>query len=339
MRRSAYLAIAGLLLATAAGAGTSHYLDRAGVLWSASSQPDGLVLAANRDGAELLRTTVPFADGATGGSDSGISVAADELTGKVTVVWQRNWSAETSEVMLGVWNNGAWERVTALSTAMSGRPRYPEVQLTRVQSTVPDPAAPGDPSRTTVVEDSFLHVVWWTGSGSSQHGEYGLLRLTAGVDEGDALSVRSLDDLVWLSGGCLWPPPQTALEHPLFASQPVGDRAFLFHGSRRACMFQLLEIHFEVEETPSSGIVTAMRRRHTPVFGVRKLFAVPNSMSLEGARFLLGTDLNPVAYRVLDGSIEYISSSGIRWTPKRSLPVGGELTVDRAIPLVEHLVR
>ena len=333
MRRFANLAIVGLLLATVAGAGTSHYLDRAGVLWSASSQPDGLVLVANRDGAELLRTVVPFAAGTTGASDSGISVAADELTGKVTVVWQRDWSAETSEIMVGVWNNGSWERVTALSAMMSQHPRFPEVQLTRVKSTVPDPAAP------TVVEDSFLHVVWWTGSGSAQHGEYGLLRLTAGVDEADAVSVRSLDDLVWLSGGCLWPAPQTALEHPLFASQPVGDRAFLFHGSRRACMFQLVEIGFEVESVPSPGLVTAMRRRHTPVFGVRKLFAVPSSMNLEGARFLLGTDLNPVAYRVLDGRIEYISSSGIRWTPKRTLPVGGELTIDRAIPLVEHLVR
>jgi len=338
MRRFANLAIAGLLLATAAGAGTSHYLDRAGVLWSASSQPDGLVLVAHRDGSEVLRTVVPFASGTTGASDSGISVASDELTGKVTVVWQRNWSPDASEIMLGVWNNGSWERVAPLSSSPGGRPRFPEIQLSRVQSTVPDPAAPGDPARATVVEDSFLHAVWWTGSGSTQHGEYGLLRLSAGVDESDALTVRSLDELMWLGGGCLWPAPQTALEHPLFASQPVGDRAYLFHGSRRACMFQLLEIGFELSD-PLAGTVTAMRKRHTPVFGVRKLFAVPGSMNLEGARFLLGTDLNPVAYRVVDGTIEYISSAGIRWSPKRTLPVGGELTLDLAIPLVEHLVR
>jgi hypothetical protein len=335
MRRTFLCALL-IAFATAASAGTSHFLDRTGTLWRASSQPEGLVLTAQRDGVERVRTTVPFAKATAGAIDSEISVAADELTGKVTVVWQREWSAGVSEVMLGVWDGGAWERIVALSDDMSAHPRYPSIQLSRVKSTIPDPAAPSDPALATVVEDSFLQVVWWSGSGSGQHGMHGLVRLNAAADENDAITTRNLDDLLWLGTGCMWPAPASVLERPLFASQAASDRAYLFHGSRRACLFQLLEVSFSVEAAPN-GIVTAQRKRHTPVFGVRKLFAVPSSMNLEGARILVGPDLNPVAYRVTDGAIEYISSSGVRWTPKRSLPVDDGLTLDQAIPLVEHL--
>jgi hypothetical protein len=338
MRRLLLCALS-IFLAVGASAGTPHSLDRSGVLWTASSQPEGLVLTAQRDGAELVRTTVPFAVATEGAADKEISVAADELTGKVAVVWQRAWSQGVSEIMLGVWSSGAWERIVSLSPDLSSQARYPAVQLSRVRSTYPDPEAPNDATRAIAVEESFLHVVWWTGSGSSQHGSYGLLRLGAAADEADAITIRSLDELVWLGNGCAWPAPASVLERPLFASQPVGDRAYLFHGSRRACLFQLVEVGFTLEDVPAGPIVTAQRKRHTPVFGVRKLFAVPSSMSLDGARFVVGTDLNPVAYRVVDGKIEFISSSGVRWTPKRSVPVDGELTLDQAVPLVENLAR
>lgn len=327
-----------IAFAAAASAGTSHFLDRSGTLWNASSQPEGLVLTAQRDGVELVRSTVPFAEATAGAVDVEISVAADELTGKVAVVWQRTWSPHVSEVMLGVWGNGGWERLTALSDDLAANPRNPGIQLSRVKTTVPDPASPADTALATVVEDSFLQVLWWTGSGPTQHGMHGLVHLNAATDETDAVATRNLDELLWLGTGCMWPAPASVLERPLFASQPATDRAYFFHGSRRACLFQLVEVGFQLEDN-AGGIVTAQRKRHTPVFGVRKLFAVPSSMSLEGARVLIGPDLNPVAYRVTDAGIDYISSTGIRWTPKRNLPVDGTLTLDQAIPLIEHLAR
>jgi len=336
MRRFVLSAIV-ILLAAAASAGTPHALDRNGVLWGASAGPEGLVLTAQRDGATLVTSTVPFAVASAGAVDSEIQVAVDELTGKVVVVWQRNWSPALSDIMLAVWKDGVWERIATLSADMSSHPRFPAIQLSRVRTTVPDAQAPNDASRATTVEDSFVHVVWWDGSGTAQHGLYGLLCLTAAADDAEALYERSLDDFIWIGGGCSLPAPQSILERPLIASQPVNDRAYLFHGSRRACLFQVVEVSFTLDSATSGIIVTAQRRRHTPVFGVKKLFAVPNSMSLEGARFLLGDDLTPVAYRVTGGTVEYISSTGFRWSPKRSLAVGDDLRIEQAIPLVESL--
>jgi len=48
MMRRAFLTLALFLVATAAIAAGPYFLDRNGVLWSGTSQPEGLVLTATR---------------------------------------------------------------------------------------------------------------------------------------------------------------------------------------------------------------------------------------------------------------------------------------------------
>jgi len=339
MRRAALSAFL-IVVAAAANAASSHFLDRNGTLWSASSQPEGLVLVGERDEQVLVRAVIPFDTTAYGASESEINVVADELTGKVAVVWQRSWFPASSEIMLAVLKDGQWERIEALVSDFDIYARFPAIRLSRVRSLAPEPDDPTSSYHTTVIEDSFLNVVWWTGYGPGQHGVLALVRLTAAPEDPEAITTHNLDLLMAGWGGCATTPPATLIERQLFASKPVEDRAYLFHGSRRSCLFQLLEISFTLSDPPAGGtIVTAQRKRHTPVFGVRKLYAVPDSMSLEGARIVVGDDLNPVAYRVVGPRVEYISSSGVRWSPRRSLPVDGELTLDQAIPLIEQLAR
>jgi hypothetical protein len=85
--------------------------------------------------------------------------------------------------------------------------------------------------------------------------------------------------------------------------------------------------------------VTAQRRRSVPIFGVSKVFDAPAEMSLVGARVLVGPSLRPVTYRVNQGTIEYVVANGTGWTPKRTVSVAPDLTLDQAIPLVENLAR
>ncbi len=42
------------------------------------------------------------------------------------------------------------------------------------------------------VHESFLNVVWWNGTDIDQHAAYALLRLTASVDDPDALLAGNL---------------------------------------------------------------------------------------------------------------------------------------------------
>ena len=319
-----------LLIAGAARGGTPYFLDRAGSLWNATASPEGLVLTGQQDGQTTVRAVLPFDLGMAGTTDTQIQVAADEITGKVVVVWQRNWSPEASEIILAVWGNGAWERVEHLTDNLGGQPRNPAVQLSEFEATIPDPE---DPTQPIHVQDSYLHVVWWEGAGEGQHASYALLRLTAEPGDPDALYRKDLDEFASLGLACELPAPPEVLEHPVFAANAGHDRALLFFGSQRICLLHLVEIRFELEPLPPSGPgpinVTVQRRRSVPIFGIRRTFQMPRDLSMEGTRIILGDHSNPVAYRVTASAVEYATATATGWSPRRELALGQGFAVDQ----------
>jgi hypothetical protein len=328
-----------LLTATAARGATSYFLDRAGLLWNASAEHTGLVLTAQSNGQEVVHGVVPFALGLAGTSDTQIQVVADDLTGKVAVVWQRNWTATSSEIMVAVWNNGNWERVTSLTADMTTNPRNPAIAVTETADTETDP---NDSTKTVTYQDSYLNVVWWEGVGSP-HASVALLRLTADAGDESALTTANLDDVVGSVAINCPALPADLIEHPLFASQGSHDSALVFFGSEKQCMFSLLQVGFQWESEPTTAngtiTVTAQQRRSRPVFGVRGEFGNPIGISMEGARVLVGTSLRPVTYRVDNNTIQYIVATATGWSPMRTVSVAPGLTMYQAIPLVENLAR
>jgi hypothetical protein len=235
--------------------------------------------------------------------------------------------------MLAVWSNGTWERITSLDPDMSSHPRNPEVKLTQVSSQV------DEGNGATTVSDSFLNVVWWEGEGQG-HGSYALLRLTAAGDDATALSTYNLDAFIGLGLNCSTDAPSSVIEHPLFASFQARDRAVLLFASQRSCLMQVLNVSFGIQPNSSgdTGITMGTQRgRHVPIFGVQRLYPLPGGMELSDARVVIGSDLNPVVYRLNGGTIDYIVAVGTGWSERRSLAVSDSLTLDQAIPLVENL--
>lgn len=337
------IACAFLVVATASLAASPYFLDRCGVLWKGSSTDDGLLLTGEVDGQVVVSSLVPFVVGLNGNEDTQIQVAADELTGKVTVVWQRTFAEGFSEIYLAVWSAGGWERITPLTGVLGESPRFPLITLSTAQTTVPDPSHPEDPQATTTLRDSFVNVVWWQGAGEEQHAAYALLRLTDSPEDPEALQLVDLDALIPVGIGCPAQVPTGVLEHPLFAANGSRDRALIFYGSKRMCLFHLAEVAFELEPD-TTGVqvdrpIQVQRRRHTPIFGVRKAYQAPESFNMDSARMVLGADLRPVGYRVVDGHIQYVVASEQGWSPVRVLTVRDGLSLDQAIPLIENLAR
>lgn len=342
MRRAAFVMLT-LLLAPGLWAASPFALDPQGVLWKAASSREGMLLTAEANGQEIVRSLVPYVVGIGGSVDRDIQVAVDDLTGKVTVVWQRHFAPGYSQILLAVWHEGTWERVEPLTEDFSLDPRHPQSRLSRVETTVLENVEGQDEPVPVTYRDSFLHIAWWEGTGETQHGAFALLRLSAQPDDASSLAIVDLDSLIPAGLGCSTAPPQEVLEHPLFASVSARDRAVVFFGSRRICLMHLAEVSFALEPPLPEGSpdfqIRIQRRRHMPIFGVRRVFQVPQAMDLTGARILVGANLQPVAYKVQGDKILYVTATPQGWSPLRTLPVRDGLSLDQAIPLVEELAR
>lgn len=331
-----------LLLASGVWAAAPFALDQQGTLWKAASAREGLVLTGELNGEVVVTSVVPYQVGIGGSEDRDIQLAVDDYTGKLVVVWQRHFAEGYSQIMLAVWVDGTWERVEALSGDLSLNPRHPTTRLSLAETTVMEEVEGEDDPVPVTYRDSFIHIAWWQGTGDTQHGQYGLLRLSAPVDDESSLTIQDLDSFVPEATGCGAELPAGVIDHPLFAANSLKDRAQVFFGSRKVCLFHLAEVSFTLEPEPEGDpniVIRIQRRRHTPIFGVRGVFQIPEAMDLNGARILLGANLQPVAYKVSGDKILYITANQGGWTALRSLPVRDGLTLDQAIPLVENLAR
>lgn len=340
MKRS--LLALGLLLSRVSLAADPVTLDRNGVLWRLNATPSGTVLVGVKDGEEVARSLVPFPLGLAGQNDSHLQLVADELTGKVVVAWQRNWSANYSDVVLAVWNAEGWERISYLTRDASLHARNPVLKLARSVSTYPDP---NDPEKTLTVAESFALLLWWQGDSEDQQAKLAFVNLTAAVDDDTAIRISTLDSQLGIGIGCSQSLPSEVLEHPIFAAGSPGPVVHVLAASPTTCLLFVHEIRFELEPPPTSteeqggmGAV-AMRRRHTPIFGVRKVLPVTRELSAEGTRAVLGADLQPVLYRVVPEGVEYTVATATGWSPKRTLKLSEGVSLDQAIALVENLAR
>jgi hypothetical protein len=333
-----------LLLAASSFAATPYFLDRSGLLWKAAASQTGLVLTAEREGNVVVRSEVPFELGLSSSNDTNIQVAADELTGKVAVVWQRNWSASASQIMVAVWQDGQWDRVDNLSGDVTLHPRNPVIQLSHPTALAASALHMSANPTAQYIEDTFLNIAWWQGESDNASATYAGVRLTGTGDLADDITHQDLGIYLTLGLACQNVTPADTLEYPQFAEQTPSDRALVLFASPRTCLFHLVEIDFRLVNVPSStgegGTVIAQRKRQVPIFGVRQVYAMPDSFGLDNARILLDGRFNPVAYRVSgDQQLDYTVSGSSGWSGKRTLSIANDLTLDRAIRLVENLTR
>lgn len=332
-------------LVAAFATGEARFVDREGTLWTAFPSFEGLRLVGSRNGEEITSGLLPVLFAGSLRYDQEISVVADEVTGKVAVVWQREWSETTSAVRIAVWSEDQWENVITLSEEDGRNPRHPAVQLVRVSSATPadpddpDPDPPVDP---VVIRDSFLQVVWWEDGDGFPRARMAVVRLTGDLTDPDSVSIHDLDALSAPGEPCAHGEAEGVMERPRFSTRVPGDRGLVFFGSERTCRLNLVEVTFplddpgEGEDPPSE----AERRRHRPVFGRRGGFEIPPDIRMAEARVLVDANHQPVIYRVLPDVVEFFIAGENGWSGRRTLALGETgLEESKAVLLIEDLVR
>ncbi|MGQ9835968.1 MAG: hypothetical protein ACUVRQ_08340 [Thermoanaerobaculaceae bacterium] len=328
-----------LLLAALVSAGDPVALDRDGILWRVSATPAGTLLVGTRDGAEVARSLVPFPLGIAGQVDRNFQLVADETTGKVVVVWQRQWGEPFSDVVLAVWNGNGWERVSYLGEEPSLAARNPVLKLAVASSSYPDPE---DPQKSITVKETFALVLWWQGIGDAGQAKLAVLSLAGSPEEEGALRVFDVSSDVGTGDRCAQPLPTELFEHPTFASAPPGPVAHLLVANPSTCLLFVHQVGFQLEP-PSQGEggfnVVGLRRRHTPIFGVRRVLPPTRELAAEGTRAVLGADLQPVLYRVTAEGVEYTVTTASGWSVPRLLKLEEGLSLEQAVALVTGLAR
>jgi len=329
-------------LATSVAFAEARFVDRDGTLWTAAPTMEGLRLTGTRNGEPVASGVLPVMFAGSLRYDQEIQVIADEVTGKVAVVWQREWAPGTSEIRMAVWSQDAWEQVLVLSEESGRHPRYPVSQLARVTTMIPAEVDPGDSSvvlkPADLVQESFMQVVWWEDGDEYSRARMAIVRMSADHDDPEPVIAYNLDLLAQGGEPCGPGYVEDLLERPLFSSRAAVDRGMVFFGSERTCRFNVLEITFPLED-PDDPPAEAQRRRHRPVFGVRDTFDIPVEIRMAGARVLVAAQLKPVVYRVLADAVEFFIAGEAGWSSRRTLPLGEDLDRAQAVLLMEDLAR
>jgi len=331
MRRTLGIALAvSFLGAVFAGAAVGTMtLDRSGTLYRVAPADTGLAITMSVPGEEPAVVRIPQ----TEGIDVSQSVMAfDNRSRTVVIAWQED-DGDISRIQLATYHHGTWFGPVALTGLDGVSAANPSLLVHTAVTHLED--------ETTVVT-TFIHLAWWAGAidGAGEgYAMYAAIRLddqgVPAVDEADPVALRTL-----LPFGivCGMQDNNASLAHPkLFIDPQTGDPHALFVDTT-SCMFEIVRLH---EELPAQDddTITAQRRGHVVVFGVRKDISIPPGLRLRGTQFVVGHNLSVVGYWDGESGIDYILMGNAGWSEIRTLRVDDTLSHEQAVGLIRQLAR
>lgn len=299
-----------------------------------SSPEEGLVLSHVVSGMENEESLIPQSLNV---SLETVSVLVDEPTGTVFVLWE-DADQSISRIRLAVQQQETWMGPTTLGGETGFLNSNPQMMLDHAVSEIPaeDPAGQDETLKTT-----FLHIVWWqhdenTGLG---HGVYLPIALDSnGLPLIDESRTIDLQDLLPYGFGCADSPDVAGLAHPQFLRDSKG-LPLLFTTDFSNCVFHILTIQYEVEETNNPDGSLEKRRRQIAVFRTSDLMMViPPNVILTDAKMLLGSDFSVLIYWDGEDGINWIRSNSQGWSEMKSLSTGDLLNHEQAVELIRNLV-
>jgi hypothetical protein len=256
----------------------------------------------------------------------------DDASGTAVVVWQERLGEEFAQLMLAAWNGDDWFGPVAIA-GDGGEPAInPDLLISRASTEV---------DGGLVVESSTIHIAWWVNGGEStgQHGMLCSIPLSElGTPELDYLQEVSLRGMLGIGVVCQRPDPDSALTQPhLFKDVATGNPNVLFF-EPSSCSLHILELQLVLEEDDAIEL-TSSRRRHVPVLGRQLDIGLPTSLPPGGTKFSIGSGLSIVGHWDVDGGINFIHMDEDGWSEERHVPVGIDLSHERAVELIRGLTR
>lgn len=321
------------LVVLVGSAGLAHagpmVLTSDGHLYKVWVADEGLVLSHSGPGIDAEDTLVPQTAGL--GLD-GVVLVIDEATTTPFILWTDALDG-LSSVRLAALVDEAWFGPVVLGGEDGTSITNPDALLHTVRTVIET-----DDMEPEVLETTFLHTVWWRHDNVTSLGHAVYLPIPLDIDGFPLLNdaqAFELENLLPFGFGCDDNPDVTGLTSARFF---IGDGGLpqLFTPDFADCLFQLLGIDYEIEETEMAD--GTKRRRQIAVFNTGEvMMAIPPDINLQASKMFLGHDNSVLIYWDAEDSVEWILSDTEGWTTINTLPLGDDINHEQAVELLRKL--
>jgi len=337
MRASKIVLAFTVVVLTAIGVSAADIvLTRGGDLYRLAQTEEGLVVSVMpADANEGFEWLVPQT---TGVITSYRNIAVDESTGNLYLVWQQG-EAPAAELRVASLVDDTWDGPVTLAGGDGTNAVYP--QLLRYTHTFEYQIGEGEDVETVSEDVTFLHIVWWNFSADVADGAAYL-----GTVELDATGLPSFPDFqaIQLSGllpfgiGCSGIDDAPDLAQPKIWIDPQSGLPIVMATDFDQCLFELLQLRYEVVET-QAFVPSAKRRRRHVGFGRTRIVPFSKMPALAKVKVDPARDMGVTLYWLEEKGIEFLTLEDFGWSDLKWLPVGEHLNQTEAVELIRTLAR
>jgi hypothetical protein len=321
------LVVVALIGLPAAASADEMALTRSGDLYRITLVEEGLAISGALANGTTVDLLVPQTSGIVASS---FQVGVDEATDALFALWQENQGPDAT-VMFASYSDGVWFGPEILAGGDGFAAANPQL-LVFHHSAELELEGEEEP---LAIEDTMLHIVWWSYQEAIEDGVAFYANVTVGEDglaDLDDLDARPLSDLLAFGIACPEISDAESLAHPRLFVDPQSGNPHVFATDVGQCLFQILELQFQPELDPVSK-----RRRRVIIFGRSKIAPVRSDVSLKSARVEVGHNLSLVIFWDKGEAIDYLKLDDDGWSEMRSLPLDEHLHFGKALELIQTL--
>ncbi len=329
-------------LATVAAA-ADITLTRAGDLYRVAPTEEGLVV------------DISFADGTTGELlvpqtagivASSLQIGVDETPRSVFVLWQEN-AGPAATVLLAHYTQGTWFGPTVLAGGDGTVAVNPELlvfdhtaEIEIVVDVAGDEQPETEQTETLLVEETYLHLAWWGYLDSVDDGSayYAGVPLAGdGMPDFTDFMPTQVSNLLPFGISCPGISDAPGLARPMLFVDPGTGDPHLFATDFGECLFQIYRLLFVPAdpENPEDGEAAAKRRRRNIIdLRAARMLPARASANLATAKVGVGGDLSLVLYWLEEKTADYLLFHADGSSARSSVPLGDQLSAERAVELI-----
>ena len=333
--RTILIAVIVLGVAGIVGAAGPMTLTRGGDLHAVGNRDNQVVVTTRHADGTLSDLFVPQSAAAV---PSSLQVGVDEATGALYVVWQKKTGLD-ARLRLAGYLDGTWIGPTTFAGNDGTAAYNPQLLVHRAVSTITEEVGEDEEPVTTELATTFLHLVWWS---QTSEDDVGVARYSAVTLDDDGVpqfrSAETVDLVDFLPYGIACSEIENVdnLRHPKLFIDPKTGNPHVFASDISYCIFQILELQPEVEET---GEDTDKRRRHIIILRQGTMIAMRSDLPFSKAKLEIGRGLQLIMHwdAEEEGILNYLELDRDGISETKSLALGEILNHEQAVELIRGL--